>query len=34
MHAHSVVEDWKKKMGPEATLILQAVNRLMGTNYR
>ncbi|MDA8125680.1 MAG: TRAP transporter substrate-binding protein DctP [Deltaproteobacteria bacterium] len=29
-----VLEDWKKKMGPDSALIFEAVNKVLGTSYK
>ena len=29
-----VVEDWKKKMGPDSAIILEAINKVLSTNYK
>jgi TRAP-type C4-dicarboxylate transport system substrate-binding protein len=29
-----VLEDWKKKMGPDSMIILEAINKVLGTNYK
>jgi len=29
-----VLEDWKKKMGPDSAIILEAINQVLGTNYK
>jgi TRAP-type C4-dicarboxylate transport system substrate-binding protein len=29
-----ILEEWKKKMGPDSAMILEAVNKVLGTNYR
>ena len=29
-----VLEDWKKKMGPDSAIILEAINKVLSTNYK
>jgi TRAP-type C4-dicarboxylate transport system substrate-binding protein len=33
-NAGPVLEDWKKKVGPDSAMILEAINTVLGTNYR
>lgn len=34
MKADPVLEDWKQKVGPDSTMILAAINKVLGTNYK
>ena len=29
-----VLEDWKKKIGPDSAIIFEAINKVLGTNYK
>jgi TRAP-type C4-dicarboxylate transport system substrate-binding protein len=33
-HANPVLEAWKKKIGPDSAIVLEAMNKVLGTNYR
>jgi TRAP-type C4-dicarboxylate transport system substrate-binding protein len=33
-HVDSVLEDWKKKVGPGSAMVLGAINQVLGTNYK
>jgi TRAP-type C4-dicarboxylate transport system substrate-binding protein len=34
MNVNPVLDDWKMKMGPDSTIILEAVNKVLGTSYK
>jgi len=34
VHVGPVLEEWKKKIGPDSAVILEAVNKVLGTNYK
>ena len=34
VNVNPVLEDWKKKMGPDSAMILEAINKVLGTNYK
>ena len=29
-----ILEDWKKQVGPDSVLVLEAINKVLGTHYR
>ena len=33
-HVDPVLEDWKKKIGPDSAIIFEAINKVLGTNYK
>jgi TRAP-type C4-dicarboxylate transport system substrate-binding protein len=34
LHVDPVLADWQKSVGPDSGMILEAINRVLGTNYR
>jgi TRAP-type transport system periplasmic protein len=34
VNADPVLEDWKKKIGPDSAMIFEAINKVLGTNYK
>jgi hypothetical protein len=33
-NVHPVLEDWKKRMGPDSAMIFEAINKVLGTTYK
>jgi len=34
VHVGPVLEDWKKKIGPDSAFIFEAINKVLGTSYK
>jgi TRAP-type C4-dicarboxylate transport system substrate-binding protein len=34
VHVNPVLEDWGKKIGPDSAVIFEAINKVLGTNYK
>ena len=34
VNVNPVLEDWKKKIGPDSAIIFEAINKVLGTNYK
>jgi len=34
VNVNPVLEDWKKKIGPDSAMIFEAINKVLGTNYK